>query len=427
MIAAAVVGGVAIFGGTGSVYGAALGALLLGTITSSLIVLRVEAFWQQAAIGALLLIAIALRPLPRPARRGRPAQEERAPCKLRRPRPAPRARRVRRDRLRAFAGRWEALLLGLIVVTAIVGQGLSSEFLTTDSFTTGSLDFSEVALMALPLTLVIIAAEIDLSVASVLALSSAIAASLWNHGLPVELIIPLCLVAGALCGAFNGVLVTRFGLPSLAVTIGTLALFRGLAFVVIGDESVTDFPGVWTDRAFGNFAGTFIPDTIVLFAILGRRLRRAAARDAVRALDLRDRRQRGGGVLRGPARQADQADPVRALGHGRRARRHRHLAAQLDRRRQRRPGLRADRDHRGAARRRLDLRRPRHAHRRRRSRCSCSAPSRRRCCSASRSRRTGSRSSPGRSWSSRCWARMSSAASRRRGAAGHHQRPEEGQ
>src|SRR3954463_13195476 len=59
VIAATVVGGVAIFGGTGSVYGAALGALLLGTITSSLIVLRVEAFWQQAAIGALLLLAIA--------------------------------------------------------------------------------------------------------------------------------------------------------------------------------------------------------------------------------------------------------------------------------------------------------------------------------------------------------------------------------
>jgi rhamnose transport system permease protein len=59
VIAAAVVGGVAIFGGTGSVYGAALGALLLGTITSSLIVLRVEAFWQLAAVGALLLLAIA--------------------------------------------------------------------------------------------------------------------------------------------------------------------------------------------------------------------------------------------------------------------------------------------------------------------------------------------------------------------------------
>jgi rhamnose transport system permease protein len=115
---------------------------------------------------------------------------------------------------------------------------------------------------------VIVAAEIDLSVASVMALSSALMAYLWNNNQPVEIIIPVCLLAGALCGAFNGVLVTRFGLPSLAVTIGTLALFRGLAFVVIGDESVTDFPAVWTDRAFGNFAETFVPNTIVLFAVL---------------------------------------------------------------------------------------------------------------------------------------------------------------
>jgi rhamnose transport system permease protein len=174
----------------------------------------------------------------------------------------------RGGRLRALLGRWEALLMGLILVTFTIGQSLSPEFLTADSFTTGSLDLSEVALMALALTLVIIAAEIDLSVASVLALSSALMAELWNQGLPLELIMPICIAAGALCGAFNGILVTRLGLPSLAVTIGTLALFRGLAFVVIGDESVTDFPAVWTDRGFGNFLGTFIPNTMVLFAIL---------------------------------------------------------------------------------------------------------------------------------------------------------------
>jgi rhamnose transport system permease protein len=169
---------------------------------------------------------------------------------------------------RALLGRWETLLIGLLIVTAIAGQALSPEFLTADSFTTGSLDLSEIALMALALTLVIVAAEIDLSVASVLALSSALMAELWNAGMPLELIMPICLVAGALCGAFNGLLVTRLGLPSLAVTIGTLALFRGLAYVIIGDESVTDFPGTWTDRAFGNAAGTFIPNTMVLFAIL---------------------------------------------------------------------------------------------------------------------------------------------------------------
>ncbi len=172
-----------------------------------------------------------------------------------------------RDWRRAL-GRWETLLIALLAVLAVVGQLISPEFLTTDSFTTGSLDLSEIALMALPLAMVIVAAEIDLSVASVLALSSALMAYLWNHGQPVETIIPICLIAGALCGAFNGLLVTRVGLPSLAVTIGTLALFRGLAFVVIGDDSVTDFPVTWTDRAFGNFAGTFVPNTIVLFAVL---------------------------------------------------------------------------------------------------------------------------------------------------------------
>jgi rhamnose transport system permease protein len=169
---------------------------------------------------------------------------------------------------RSLLGRWETLLIGLLIVLAIAGQIISPEFLTTDSFTTGSLDLSEVALMALPLTLVIVAAEIDLSVASVLALSSAVMAYLWNHGQPIETIIPICVVVGAVCGAFNGFLVTQLGLPSLAVTIGTLALFRGLAFVVIGDQSVTDFPALWTDRAFGNFSGTFVPDTMVLFAVL---------------------------------------------------------------------------------------------------------------------------------------------------------------
>jgi rhamnose transport system permease protein len=59
VISAAVVGGVAIAGGVGSVYGAALGALLLGTITSALIILKIDSFWQQAAVGALLLVAIA--------------------------------------------------------------------------------------------------------------------------------------------------------------------------------------------------------------------------------------------------------------------------------------------------------------------------------------------------------------------------------
>jgi rhamnose transport system permease protein len=58
VVAAAVVGGVAIFGGSGTVIGAALGAVLLTTITGSLTALRVDKFWQQAIVGILILAAI---------------------------------------------------------------------------------------------------------------------------------------------------------------------------------------------------------------------------------------------------------------------------------------------------------------------------------------------------------------------------------
>lgn len=170
--------------------------------------------------------------------------------------------------LKTVLGRWETLIVALIALVFVIGSGISAEFLTGESLTTGSSDFTEYAILALPLTLIIATGEIDLSVASVLALSSALMGYLWNEGLPMEGIIPICLVAGAVCGLINGWLVTGLGLPSLAVTIGTMALFRGLAFVILGDESVTSFPTGYTDWAFGTFAGTVVPNTIVLFLVL---------------------------------------------------------------------------------------------------------------------------------------------------------------
>jgi rhamnose transport system permease protein len=135
------------------------------------------------------------------------------------------------------------------------------------------LDVVVVALIALPLTLIVVTGEIDLSVASVVGLSSAVMGKLWFAGLSLETIIPLCLVLGAVLGAVNGVLVTRLGLPSLAVTIGTLALYRGLAFVVLGDQAVADFPRAWTTWAISSLGTTGIPQAVlpllVLIAVTG--------------------------------------------------------------------------------------------------------------------------------------------------------------
>ncbi|MFS8097553.1 ABC transporter permease [Lentzea alba] len=165
--------------------------------------------------------------------------------------------------------RWETALVFLLIVVALTGQvSTGGSFLDGSNLFYLGLDIAEIALIALPLTLVIVAGEIDLSVASVLGLSSALIGWLWNAGWPLETILPTVIVVGAICGAFNGLLVTRLGLPSLAVTIGTLALYRGLALVVLGDTAVADFPATYTEFGTTPVPGTNIPYPIVLAAAL---------------------------------------------------------------------------------------------------------------------------------------------------------------
>ena len=164
--------------------------------------------------------------------------------------------------------RWETVTVFLLLASILYGTSTSDDFFTAGNLNSILSDISEIALIALPLTLVIIAAEIDLSVASVLGFTSALMGYLWNHGWAMELIIPAVIVIGGLAGALNGVLITRLGLPSLAVTIGTLAMYRGLAYVILGDQAVADFPQKFTTWGFGSVAGTQIPNPMILFAIL---------------------------------------------------------------------------------------------------------------------------------------------------------------
>jgi len=164
--------------------------------------------------------------------------------------------------------RWETALVVLLIVVGLMGEQTSPGFLTGDNLFYLGLDVGEIALLSLPLTMIIVAGEIDLSIASILGLTSALLGWLWNAGWPLELIFPTVLVAGALAGALNGFLVTRLGLPSLAVTIGTLALYRGLAFVILGDQAVADFPASYTRYGTTPIPGTSIPYPIALFAVL---------------------------------------------------------------------------------------------------------------------------------------------------------------
>jgi len=171
-------------------------------------------------------------------------------------------------RLRTFLSSWEALLVVLLLLAIVLGSSLSPYFLTGFNVSSLTRDLMEKAIMALSMTLIIIAGEIDLSVASTLGLASVILGATWNAGVPLWLGMIIVLVVGATAGALNGLLVTRQGLPSLVVTLGTLALYRGLAYVVLGDQAVSDFPAAFTTFGFGSVPGTLIPWPFVVFVLL---------------------------------------------------------------------------------------------------------------------------------------------------------------
>ncbi len=170
-------------------------------------------------------------------------------------------------RVARFAN-WNVAIIAITVVVLIVAAATVDNFGTSQNFGFLVLDVLPIAIIALPMTLVIVTGEIDLSVASTLGLSSAVMGYLWNANQPIETIIPLCLLLGAVLGAVNGFFVTVLGLPSLAVTIGTLALYRGLAFVVLGDSAVADFPPSYTDWVTGTIGSTPFPNVLIIIVVL---------------------------------------------------------------------------------------------------------------------------------------------------------------
>ncbi len=157
-----------------------------------------------------------------------------------------------------------ALLVG-VLLWAIYGVAYFGTQLT---MTYLFLDTAPILLIALPMTLVIATGEIDLSVASVLGLSSVLLGVLHQHGMSIPAAAAVAMLAGFACGMLNGFLVAYVGLPSLAVTIGTLALFRGIAVGALGTTAVTDFPGKWTGLAKREIGGTGVPVVMVAFVVL---------------------------------------------------------------------------------------------------------------------------------------------------------------
>jgi rhamnose transport system permease protein len=167
-----------------------------------------------------------------------------------------------------FLVRWETLLLLLLGGTIAFGASVSPYFLQSTNLFFICLNVGEVAIMALPLTLIVITGEIDLSVASMLGLTGVLMAELFKHGWPIWPAMIAAVVLGVILGAFNGFLVTRVGLPSLAVTIGTLTLYRGIAQGILPTDTIGGFPAYLTNIGVVPIPGTHIPYSIAFFGVL---------------------------------------------------------------------------------------------------------------------------------------------------------------
>jgi rhamnose transport system permease protein len=150
------------------------------------------------------------------------------------------------DRLESRGARliksWETLLVAVALAIFLVNSFASPYFLDPWNLSDATFNFTEKAMIAFAMALVIISGEIDLSVASIIALTSTVMGYAVQLGFDTPALVMIGLATGLLCGAFNGLLVTGLGLPSIVVTIGTMSLFRGLSFLILGDQAFTGYP-----------------------------------------------------------------------------------------------------------------------------------------------------------------------------------------
>jgi len=159
---------------------------------------------------------------------------------------------------------WERVLIALIAVVYLVfGLGIDG-FLSPFALADSTTNMSEKALIALAMAMLVIAGEIDLSIAATMALCSLAMGFAMRAGASLPLMLLAAFATGVACGALNGWLVTRWRLPSIVVTIGTLSLYRGLAQVALGDQAITGYPerlSTWGNGTLGDLLG--LPGLIV--------------------------------------------------------------------------------------------------------------------------------------------------------------------
>jgi rhamnose transport system permease protein len=170
--------------------------------------------------------------------------------------------------LASILTKWEVILLMIFAVVFAVNATLSPYFLDLFNIMDTTFNFMEKAIVALPMTLIILCGDIDISVAGIMALSSLLMGAGSAAGCGTGLLLAIGLGSGLAAGFLNGLLIVRFGIPSIAVTIGSMSLFRGIAYAVLGDKAYGKYPPAFAWFGQGYLGDTVIPFQLVLFAAL---------------------------------------------------------------------------------------------------------------------------------------------------------------
>jgi len=173
-----------------------------------------------------------------------------------------------RRALQRFSGllRWEVFLALVLLADLAFNSLVSPYFLDPLTLSDATFNFTEKALIALPMALLIISREIDVSVAGTLALASVVMGLAAQAGAGGAALVLLGLCTGAACGAFNGALVAMLRVPAIVATIGTMSLFRGIAYGVLGDRVLKDYPRGFSWLGQGYVTGV-ISFELLLFAL----------------------------------------------------------------------------------------------------------------------------------------------------------------
>jgi len=162
---------------------------------------------------------------------------------------------------------WEGFLAIILLVVVIVNSLLSESFLSIENQINLFVLSIEKVIIALIMAKIIINAEIDLSVASMMGLSACALGWFVESGMSMTMALIASITIGAVGGAFNGFWITVVKLPSLVVTLAMLIGFRGLARVLIGDRSIKMFPQ-WFEDLGQQPLFLNIPFSVMIFIVL---------------------------------------------------------------------------------------------------------------------------------------------------------------